>query len=60
MAPVTPCEQHELDQRTVFCEGCADWTALAVHVAVVDGRDLLVLNRYTTVRCPCGWEDTYR
>ena len=59
MAPVTPLEAHELDQHPVWCESCCALTATAVRVAITN-QDLLVLNRYTTVRCPCGWEDTYR
>lgn len=58
---VTPLESYELGQRPGFCERCCAWTAVAVDVGVVDGRELLVLNRYTSVCClACGWEDITR
>lgn len=62
MVPVIPLEPHELDSRTgCYCPGCGTFAALEVDVAVVDGRDLTVLQRVTSLRClNCGHTDRWR
>lgn len=57
----TTLEPHELDTRIAWCDRCADWSATAVDVAVVDGRTLLTWQRYTSTVCHrCGHEDLTR
>lgn len=58
--PVIPLEPHELDTRPAHCPLCCAWTAVSTRVAVVDGRDLMVLRTYESVTCPCGYDEVTR
>lgn len=62
VTPVVPLEPHELGTRTAcYCERCGTFAAVEVDTAIVDGRDLTVIQRVTSLRClACGHTDRWR